>query len=171
VFAACGTPVVAARGGRVAVKQYEGRAGNHVVIDGAATGVDYAYMHLCDAALVEVGYRVRTGQLIGFVGSTGRASGCHLHFEMWSGPGWYAGGAPVRSPAEPPGLGSPVLIAGGRRGARRAAGERERRLGRRQADETRRSPPRAALSAAGAGCFAAPPPAGASRRCGPLRAG
>jgi len=94
VFAECGTPIVAARGGRVKVKQYEGRAGNYVVIDGAATGVDFAYMHLRDEALVDEGDRVRTGQLIGFVGDTGRADGCHLHFEMWTGPGWYAGGAP-----------------------------------------------------------------------------
>jgi murein DD-endopeptidase MepM/ murein hydrolase activator NlpD len=28
------------------------------------------------------------------VGDTGRASGCHLHFEEWTAPGWYAGGKP-----------------------------------------------------------------------------
>ncbi|HWT22201.1 MAG TPA: M23 family metallopeptidase, partial [Solirubrobacteraceae bacterium] len=94
VFAECGTPVVAARGGTVRFKQFEARAGNYVVVDGAGTGVDYAYMHLRDPALVDAGERVRTGRLIGFVGATGRADGCHLHFEMWSGPGWYRGGAP-----------------------------------------------------------------------------
>jgi murein DD-endopeptidase MepM/ murein hydrolase activator NlpD len=51
-------------------------------------------MHLRDAALVDKGARVHTGQLIGYVGDTGRASGCHLHFELWSGPGWYTGGSP-----------------------------------------------------------------------------
>ena len=51
-------------------------------------------MHLREAALVEKGQRVRTGQLIGYVGDTGDASGCHLHFEMWTAPGWYSGGAP-----------------------------------------------------------------------------
>ena len=94
VFAACGTPLVAARGGVVAFKQYHSRAGHYLVIDGVRTGVDYTYMHLRDAALVDEGDRVRTGQLIGFVGETGRASGCHLHLETWSAPGWYEGGRP-----------------------------------------------------------------------------
>lgn len=93
-FAACGTPLVAARGGVVKFKQYHGAAGHYLVIDGERTGIDYVYMHLRDAALVDAGERVRTGQPIGYVGQTGRASGCHLHFEMWKAPGWYDGGAP-----------------------------------------------------------------------------
>ena len=93
VFAACGTPVVAARGGNVEVKQYHARAGHYLVVDGHRTSMDYTYMHLRDAALVKLGQRVRTGQLLGYVGQTGRASGCHLHFETWTGPGWYSGGA------------------------------------------------------------------------------
>lgn len=94
VFAACGTPLVAARGGRVKFKQFHSRAGNYLVIDGEKTERDYAYMHLRDPALVDEGDRVRTGQPIGFVGRSGRASGCHLHFELWSAPGWYDGGKP-----------------------------------------------------------------------------
>jgi murein DD-endopeptidase MepM/ murein hydrolase activator NlpD len=94
VFAKCGTPLVAARGGIVKLKQHQSRAGNYLVIDGEQTDVDYVYMHLRDPALVEKGDRVHTGQLIGYVGDTGRASGCHLHFELWSGPGWYTGGSP-----------------------------------------------------------------------------
>lgn len=94
VFAKCGTPLVAARGGVVKIKQFHDRAGHYLVIDGDHTDVDYVYMHLRDAALVEKGARVHTGQLIGYVGDTGRASGCHLHFELWSGPGWYTGGSP-----------------------------------------------------------------------------
>ena len=93
IFAACGTPLVAARGGVVKFKQYHSRAGYYLVIDGEQTGVDYIYMHLASAALVEKGDRVRTGQLIGYVGDTGHASGCHLHFEMWRAPGWYSGGS------------------------------------------------------------------------------
>jgi murein DD-endopeptidase MepM/ murein hydrolase activator NlpD len=94
VFAACGTPMVAARGGIVKFKQYHARAGYYIVIDGERTGIDYAYMHMKSAALVNKGERVRTGQLIGYVGDTGDASGCHLHFEMWKSPGWYSGGSP-----------------------------------------------------------------------------
>jgi Peptidase family M23 len=94
VFAACGTPLVAARGGTVKFKQYHSRAGHYIVIDGERTGEDYAYMHMRSASLVDPGDRVRTGQLIGYVGDTGRATGCHLHFEMWNAPGWYDGGSP-----------------------------------------------------------------------------
>src|SRR6185312_10179951 len=64
VFAACGTPLVAARGGVVQFKQYHARAGYYVVIDGARTGTDYAYMHLKEAAHVGTGDKVKTGQLI-----------------------------------------------------------------------------------------------------------
>lgn len=95
VFAACGTPLVAARGGVVRTRAFHFRAGNYVVIDGAGTGIDYAYMHLREPALVADGERVYTGQVIGFVGETGVASGCHLHFEMWSAPGWQTGGSPM----------------------------------------------------------------------------
>jgi Peptidase family M23 len=95
VFAACGTPLVAARGGVVKFEQYHSRAGHYIVVDGEQTDTDYAYMHMREASLVDVGDRVRTGQLIGYVGDSGRASGCHLHLEMWGAPGWYRGGAPM----------------------------------------------------------------------------
>jgi hypothetical protein len=92
VFADCGTPIVAARGGVVKFKQFEGAAGNYVVIDGTWTGTDYAYMHMRKPARVDEGDHVETGQVIGRVGATGRADGCHLHFEEWTAPGWYSGG-------------------------------------------------------------------------------
>jgi murein DD-endopeptidase MepM/ murein hydrolase activator NlpD len=91
-FAACGTPLVAARGGVVKVNDVQSAAGNYLVVDAARSGVDQAYMHLRDPALPAEGERVRTGQLIGYVGDTGRADGCHLHFEEWTAPGWYSGG-------------------------------------------------------------------------------
>jgi murein DD-endopeptidase MepM/ murein hydrolase activator NlpD len=94
VFARCGTPLVAARGGKVQFKQYHAAAGNYVVIDAAGTQVDYVYMHLAEPTPFRPGDRVYTGQRIGAVGDTGNADGCHLHFELWNPPGWYDGGRP-----------------------------------------------------------------------------
>ena len=92
VMAACGTPLVAARGGVVKYKGTHPAAGNYLVIDGAGTGIDNAYMHLRDPSPLKKGDKVLTGQPIGFVGRTGDATACHLHFEEWSAPGWYTGG-------------------------------------------------------------------------------
>lgn len=92
MFARCGTRLAAARGGKVQYAGYHRYAGYYVVIDGAETGTDYVYMHMRKRALVRTGQRVFTGQKLGEVGETGRATGCHLHFEMWSSPGWYDGG-------------------------------------------------------------------------------
>ena len=64
------------------------------MIDGDGTDVDYVYMHLDQPSPFSPGDRVYTGQTIGAVGDSGNAQGCHLHFEMWSGPGWYDGGKP-----------------------------------------------------------------------------
>ena len=91
-FARCGTRLAAARGGRVEFAGYHSAAGYYVVIDGAETGVDYVYMHMLSPPVVKTGQRVFTGQKIGEVGESGRATGCHLHFEMWTAPGWYKGG-------------------------------------------------------------------------------
>jgi len=86
--------MVAARGGRVKFAGYHAAAGNYMVIDGTGTDVDYAYMHLMQPTPFRVGDRVYTGQTIGQVGDSGNAQGCHLHYEMWSAPGWYDGGQP-----------------------------------------------------------------------------
>jgi murein DD-endopeptidase MepM/ murein hydrolase activator NlpD len=92
--AAAGTPVVAPYRGVVAAVQYQARgAGRYVVIDGE--DYDYVFMHLRTGSIVvSEGERVRTGQAIGQVGSTGESSGPHLHFELWVGT-WYDGGHPV----------------------------------------------------------------------------
>jgi murein DD-endopeptidase MepM/ murein hydrolase activator NlpD len=42
--------------------------------------------------MVKTSDRVYTGQPLGEVGESGNAHGCHLHFELWSAPGWYNGG-------------------------------------------------------------------------------
>jgi murein DD-endopeptidase MepM/ murein hydrolase activator NlpD len=94
-MAACGTPLVAARGGRVQFSGYQSLAGNYIVIDGKGTGYDFMYAHMAEPSPLLTGEVVRTGQPIGLVGDTGDASGCHLHFEMWTTPGWYEGGSPI----------------------------------------------------------------------------
>jgi murein DD-endopeptidase MepM/ murein hydrolase activator NlpD len=94
VMAKCGTRLVAARGGVVKANKFQSAAGFYLVIDGENTDVDYFYAHLAQPPALNVGDRVRTGQQIGDVGETGNARGCHLHFELWTAPGWYSGGAP-----------------------------------------------------------------------------
>jgi murein DD-endopeptidase MepM/ murein hydrolase activator NlpD len=94
VMAACGTPLVAARGGTVQYAGYEGNAGNYIVIDGRGSPDDFMYAHLAEPSPLHTGETVRTGQPIGIVGETGDAVGCHLHFEIWDAPGWYEGGSP-----------------------------------------------------------------------------
>jgi murein DD-endopeptidase MepM/ murein hydrolase activator NlpD len=94
-MASCGTPLVAARGGTVQYSGYEGNAGNYVVIDGKGTTFDFMYAHLAEPSPLQTGDPVRTGQPIGIVGDTGDATACHLHFEIWTAPGWYEGGSPI----------------------------------------------------------------------------
>ena len=93
--AACGQNEVAFETGELKVNSYQaGGAGYYVVIHGGLTGTDGVYMHLQAPSPVAVGSTVVAGEVIGKVGDTGDAQGCHLHFERWSAPGWYVGGAP-----------------------------------------------------------------------------
>jgi murein DD-endopeptidase MepM/ murein hydrolase activator NlpD len=92
LLADCGTPLRATSDGKVRLVDEDGSAGRYVVLSTAA-GRDLVYMHLSDVDL-SGGERVRAGERVGSVGRTGNASTCHLHFETWSSPGWYAGGEP-----------------------------------------------------------------------------
>lgn len=94
MFADCGTPLVAALGGVVKRAGTEGAGGNYVVIAGKDRR-DYVYMHLAEPPPVRDGQKVASGQRIGHVGDSGNADGCHLHFEVWTAPGWYTGGEPI----------------------------------------------------------------------------
>ena len=82
LVAITGTPIYAAAAGVVAGAAPNGRYGNWIQIDhpGRVTTV---YGHLSEFAPgLEPGMRVSQGDLIGFVGSTGRSTGAHLHFEI-----------------------------------------------------------------------------------------
>ena len=93
VFARCGSKLVANHTGRVQTVDRHSSAGNYIVLDAKGTGLDYAYMHLKEKAIPRQGSKVRKGEKIGEVGDTGNASGCHLHFEKWTAPGYYEGGS------------------------------------------------------------------------------
>ena len=83
----CGTPIVAARGGRVVRAGYDPVLyGNVVIIRGERTRRDYWYSHMKHATRLKVGDEVATGVRIGSIGATGNARtiGCHLHFEIHS---------------------------------------------------------------------------------------
>lgn len=94
IFAACGTPVVAAVGGRVVKSATGGNEGNYVVLE-TPEGGQQAYLHMLEPSSVRRGDQVTAGQPIGRVGETGNAVGCHLHFELWTAPGRFTGGRAV----------------------------------------------------------------------------
>lgn len=77
----CGTPVYAAAAGDVIAATYDGVAGNYVTIDhGFVQGVNLATMYEHLSSIVVSGGHVSKGQLLGYSGTTGRSTGCHLHF-------------------------------------------------------------------------------------------
>ena len=79
-----GTPILAAADGIVTVANgldsWGGSYGYYIQID-HGTGLETLYAH-CSSICVTTGQQVQAGQVIGYVGHTGRATGSHLHFEV-----------------------------------------------------------------------------------------
>lgn len=76
-----GTPIAAAAGGVVVVQQFHPAYGNMIEID-HGNKVITRYAHT-SKVLVNKGDLVKRGQIVAEVGSTGRSTGPHLHFEVW----------------------------------------------------------------------------------------
>jgi murein DD-endopeptidase MepM/ murein hydrolase activator NlpD len=91
IMADCGTPLRAVRDATVRRVATEAAAGRYIVLHGGGSGEDYVYMHLSTVDVAS-GDHVTGGEKLGEVGQTGDATACHLHFEQWTKPGWYAGG-------------------------------------------------------------------------------
>lgn len=77
-----GTPIMAAGSGTVVEAGRKGSYGNYIRIR-HGNGYETAYAHLSRyAGGIKKGTRVRQGQIIGYVGDTGRVTGPHLHYEI-----------------------------------------------------------------------------------------
>ncbi len=83
--AGCGTPIHAAASGVVVEKYFQTAWGNRVIIDhGFHHGVGLATItnHMSGPAIVNVGQHVHRGEVVGYVGTTGWSTGCHLHYTV-----------------------------------------------------------------------------------------
>jgi murein DD-endopeptidase MepM/ murein hydrolase activator NlpD len=77
-----GTPIFASGNGVVEVAGWEGGYGKYVKLK-HNNGYETAYGHMSAFAKgLEPGKRVRQGQVIGFIGSTGQSTGAHVHYEI-----------------------------------------------------------------------------------------
>jgi hypothetical protein len=77
-----GTPIIAAGSGMVREAGWKGSYGKYIRIKHNAV-YDTAYAHMTRIAPhISAGSRVKQGEIIGYVGSTGRSTGAHLHYEI-----------------------------------------------------------------------------------------
>lgn len=82
IASACGTPVRAASSGQVVARYFNSAYGNRIILDNGferGVGVATTYNHMSGFSAF-VGQRVQRGDVIGYVGTTGASTGCHLHF-------------------------------------------------------------------------------------------
>jgi len=100
-----GTPILAAAGGMITSTDYHPQYGNLLEID-HGNGLTTRYAH-AQRILVKVGDLVKRGQQVALVGTTGRSTGPHLHFEVlvdgsMQDPAKFLTSAPVPTAAAPP---------------------------------------------------------------------
>lgn len=81
IAAPLGTPIRVADSGTVTFAGWKGKLGKAIVVDHGGGKLTTVYAHL-SAFNVEVGDTVEKGDVIGYVGNTGRSTGPHLHFEI-----------------------------------------------------------------------------------------
>jgi hypothetical protein len=93
ITAAEGVPVVAPVAGSISFTDYQAKAAGYYIVEKGADGYDYFFAH-CQKGSVVVApaQAVLAGQPLCNVGSTGDATGPHLHFEAWEG-GWRVDGS------------------------------------------------------------------------------
>jgi murein DD-endopeptidase MepM/ murein hydrolase activator NlpD len=84
-----GTPIHSVAAGRIIATGYDGRYGNKTVLRLTGRGTELWFCHQSDIR-VHPGEKVRVGEVIGAIGSTGNVTGPHLHLEVHPG-----GGDPV----------------------------------------------------------------------------
>src|SRR3990172_4311149 len=76
-----GHPVISTADGIVSFSGWSGGGGNVVVVEhGFGFSTFYAHNKM---NIVRVGQRVKRGDVIAYVGSTGNATGPHVHYEIW----------------------------------------------------------------------------------------
>ena len=81
----CGTPIIASASGTVQWAKTVGGFGNQVLLDHGqqnASSLMTSYNHLSSFA-VKTGQTVAQGQVVGYSGTTGTSTACHLHFEVY----------------------------------------------------------------------------------------
>jgi murein DD-endopeptidase MepM/ murein hydrolase activator NlpD len=96
IAAAAGTPVVPIRSGKVVFAGWKTNCGGYQVWVSHGNGLYSAYYHLRSESVSKGQYVTAQVTRLGRVGSSGCASGTHLHIEVWRGYPWQGGSYRVK---------------------------------------------------------------------------